>query len=104
MYDNIKGKNLQDIRRAAKTHFTTYCNEVKMSTIHSFKGWESDTVILFLQPQAGNDSESDAFSIVERENTPALIYTALTRAKCNLFIINLGNEKYDKFFKDNIKN
>lgn len=33
----------------------------------------------------------------------ALIYTALTRAKCNLFIINLGNPKYDSFFKTNIK-
>lgn len=97
-------KDLDGIRRAAKTHFTTYCNEIKMSTIQSFKGWESASVILFLQPLNDNYNDSNTFGIVERENMPALIYTALTRAKCNLFIINLGNEKYDTFFKNKIKN
>ena len=32
----------------------------------------------------------------------ALIYTTLTRARCNLFIINLGNNVYDKFFRENV--
>lgn len=96
-------KNLDDIRRTAKTHFTTDCLELKFSTIHSFKGWEAKSVILFLQPENCKNKQCDGFYIQERENTPALIYTALTRAKCNLFIINLGNDKYDKFFKDNIK-
>lgn len=95
-------KDLDDIRRAAKTHFTTFCDEIKMSTIQSFKGWESDSVILFLQPENNEHYDSNIFGIVERENTPALIYTALTRAKCNLFIINLGNEKYETFFKNKI--
>lgn len=97
-------KDLDDIRRAAKTHFTTFCNELKMSTIQSFKGWESESVILFLQPKNNERNDSNNFGIVERENTPALIYTALTRAKCNLFIINLGNVKYETFFKNIIKN
>lgn len=97
-------KNLDAIRRAAKTHFTTYCDELKASTIHSFKGWEADSVILFIQPQNEMNEELENYGVIEAENTPALIYTALTRAKCNLFIINLGNQKYDEFFKTKIKN
>ena len=96
-------KDLKEIRRAAKTHFTTDTDTIKLSTIHSFKGWESKSVILILQPEMQESETYDGYYIQERENTPALIYTALTRAKCNLFIINLGNLKYDSFFKTNIK-
>lgn len=96
-------KDLKEIRRAAKTHFTTDCGDLKLSTIHSFKGWESETVILLLQPEMEDNSTYEGYYIQERENTPALIYTALTRAKCNLFIINLGNTKYHHFFQSNIQ-
>ena len=41
---------------------------------------------------------NEGSSIQERENTHALIYTALTRAKQNLFILNLGNSDYHSFF------
>ena len=95
-------KDLKEIRRAAKTHFTTNCDNLKLSTIHSFKGWEAETVILLLQPEMEENSTYEGYYIQERENTPALIYTALTRAKCNLFIINLGNNKYHQFFQSNI--
>ena len=95
-------KTLADIRRVAKVHFTTDCDEVKFSTIHSFKGWEAETVILLLEPENDVDAISNWHGISERENTSALIYTALTRAKCNLFIINLGNYKYDSFFKQEV--
>ena len=93
---------MKEIRRAAKTHFTTDSDSIKLSTIHSFKGWESESVILLLQPEMKINESYDGYCIQERENTPALIYTALTRAKCNLFILNLGNEKYHSFFKSNI--
>ena len=96
-------KDLEEIRRAAKIHFTTDCNNIKMSTIHSFKGWESKSIILILQPEMGSDETFDGYRIQERENTPALIYTALTRAKCNLFILNLGNPTYHHFFYNNIR-
>lgn len=95
-------KDLQEIRRAAKTHFTTDTDKIKLSTIHSFKGWESKTVILIMQPEMQKDEAYEGYYIQERENNPSLIYTALTRAKCNLFILNLGNPKYDLFFKKNI--
>lgn len=96
-------KDLQEIRRAAKTHFTTDTEKLKLSTIHSFKGWESKTVILIMQPEMQKDKVYEGYYIRERENNPALIYTALTRAKCNLFILNMGNPQYDLFFKNNIK-
>lgn len=95
-------RDLEDIRRAAKTHFTTNINAIKFSTIHSFKGWESKNVILLLQPEMEDDEKFEGYYIKARENTPALIYTAITRARNNLFIINLGNKKYDSFFKNNI--
>ena len=95
-------RDLEDIRRAAKTHFTTDCDAIKFSTIHSFKGWESKNVILLLQPEMKDDEKFEGYYIKARENTPALIYTAITRARNNLFIINLGNIKYDSFFKNNI--
>lgn len=96
-------RDLEDIRRAAKTHFTTDCDDIKLSTIHSFKGWESKNVILLLQPEMEDDEKFEGYYIKARENTPALIYTAITRARNNLFIINLGNKKYDSFFKNNIR-
>lgn len=95
-------RDLEDIRRAAKTHFTTDCKAIKFSTIHSFKGWESKNVILLLQPEMKDDEKFEGYYIKAKENTPALIYTAITRARNNLFIINLGNKRYDSFFRNNI--
>jgi ATP-dependent exoDNAse (exonuclease V) alpha subunit len=67
---------------------------IKLSTIHSFKGWEINTLFLFIEP------EKD-----EKEFTNAeLVYTALTRAKRNLIVFNLGNKKYDEFFRAEIQN
>ena len=95
-------KDLNEIRHAAKTHFTTDTDDLKLSTIHSFKGWESKSVILILQQEKSIEDRSEGYSIQERENIPALIYTALTRAKCNLFILNVGNTKYHSFFVKNV--
>lgn len=70
--------------RARKNHLILRSGTIKLSTIHSFKGWEIHTVVLIIE-----DSE--------RVN-PELIYTGLTRAKQNLIIINLGNRTYHEFF------
>lgn len=96
-------KDMKEIRHAAKTHFTTDTDDMKLSTIHSFKGWESESVILILQPEMSDNVKLDGYYVHERDNIPALIYTALTRAKCNLFILNLGNTKYHSFFQTNIR-
>ena len=97
---NYKFKNDKDaIEHNKKLHFTTATDHLKMATIHSFKGWESPNVIFILEPESDNH---DKYSISAKENAPELIYTAITRAKENLFIINLGNNTYHDFFNSNI--
>lgn len=98
-----KKRDIEAIRRTAKTHFTTDYPQIKLSTIHSFKGWESETIILLLQSDLQSDEFYDGNDVNNRENIPALIYTALTRAKGNLFIINIGNQQYHTFFDNNMK-
>ncbi len=106
-YDRIQAvskwpkSDIDSIRRVKKVHFTIDHDGVKMATIHSFKGWESPTVILILQPEGS--IEDDVYNVIENENSPALVYTAITRAKRNLFILNLGNNKYHDFFTNNIE-
>lgn len=106
-YDRIqKGSrwpkaDIDSIRRVNKVHFTMDYAGMKMATIHSFKGWESPSVVLILQPEGNIDN--DTYNVIENENSPALVYTAITRAKRNLFILNMGNTKYHDFFVNNIE-
>lgn len=50
---------------------------IKVSTIHSFKGWESDVVFLIIPP-AINGNMKIAFAV----------YVAITRARRQLVVIN----------------
>jgi hypothetical protein len=97
---------LDEIRQNKKRHFTMNDEGLKLSTIYSFKGWEADAVVIFIQPidtSSANSLEHE-YSIRPNEDNTQLIYTAITRAKKNLFIFNMGNEKYDDFFKVAIQN
>lgn len=89
-------KDQDRIERLLKLTFTTDTKHIKMSTIQSFKGWESSIVFLIILKD--KESHSDAIF-----NSPELVYTGLTRSKENLIVINVGNENYHKFFKENIK-
>jgi hypothetical protein len=82
---------LDNIRKIKKNHFWMKTGTVKLSTVHSFKGWEIDTLFLFIE------NEEDDFTNAE------LIYTGLTRARKNLIVFNLGNRKFDDFFKSEIE-
>lgn len=82
---------LEDIRKIKKNHFWMKTGTVKLSTIHSFKGWEIDTLFLFIA------NEEDEFTNAE------LIYTGLTRARKNLIVFNLGNKKFEDFFNSEIE-
>lgn len=84
---------IEEIRRLRKNHFYMKTGTVKLSTIHSFKGWEIDTLFLFIE------KEEDEKEFANAE----LIYTGLTRARKNLVVFNLGNRKYDDFFKAEIE-
>lgn len=82
------------LEKVEKNRFTMVTHHLKLSTIQSFKGWEAQTVICIIQ----NDVYGDENIIT----SPELIYTGITRAKENLFVINIGNNDYDDFFKTNM--
>ena len=90
VHDNDFEKMLEGIQRTAKLTFQMGSGKIKLSTIHSYKGWGIDNEILILSIE-GN--------YVTRE----MIYTAITRARKHLVIINLGNTEYDKFFSEYLK-
>lgn len=61
-------------------------SRLKISTIHSFKGWEVINVILFIpQNTVGDINLNDS-----------VVYTAMTRARHNLVVIN-SNQRYWNF-------
>lgn len=95
--ESKEGEELQNalkrIRRSKKLEFYMESDKVKLSTVHSFKGWGVDTVIFILE---ADDDKS-------LPPTRELIFTAMTRAKEHLVIINIGNKEYDKFFKEYIQ-
>lgn len=114
-YEQIKSKtysqaklelDLKAIRRVAKVHFTTDVDWLKLATIQSFKGWESKTIILIIQPEKDSveSSNEDDFTLKTRQNIPAHLYTAITRARENLFILNIGNQKFHNLFNTKIQN
>lgn len=86
-------ESIEDVRSNKKQHFTMVTDLIKVSTIYSFKGWEADNFFLIIQDAENPDS---------LENRPEIIYTALTRARHNLYIINLGNNQYHNFFQQHI--
>lgn len=88
-------KELEIVRRNKKFNFWMNSGTTKLSTIHSFKGWEISTLFLLVENESDEEHEF---------TTDELIYTAITRCRQNLIIINIGNERYDGFFKRTIKN
>jgi len=61
-------------------------SRLKISTIHSFKGWEVLNVILFI-----SNSIIGALNLND-----SVVYTAITRARQNLIVIN-ANQRYWNF-------
>lgn len=88
-------KELEIVRRNKKFNFWMNSGTTKLSTIHSFKGWEIATLFLLVENESDEEHEF---------TTDELIYTAITRCRQNLVIINIGNRRYDDFFKRTIKN
>lgn len=100
MYDHLKSSKsneleleseIRAIRKNKRFNFWMNAGGMKLSTIHSFKGWEIDTLFLIVDNKSSYE-------------TKEIIYTALTRCRNKLFIININNDIYDKFFSKNIQN
>ena len=87
--------SIKNVRDNKKLHFSMETDQIKVSSIHSYKGWDAENVILIIQPDDSIDEVGDS-SFMAR---PELIYTAITRAKHNLFVLNIGNNLYDGFFR-----
>lgn len=84
----VYADNYKYIRDNKKLHFWMNSGTIKISTINSFKGWESEVVFLILEPRYDTKT---AFNLSFDE----LLYTGLTRCKKNLVVINFGNAEYD---------
>lgn len=82
--------NYEKIRRNKKLLFRMNSGTIKISTIQSFKGYESELLFLIIDPSECTDNK---ISFDE------LIYTGITRCRSNLVIINIGNDAYDKIFE-----
>ena len=85
-------RDLEAMGRTRKQLFTTDKRCLKLSTIKSFKGWESPSVIVILEEESSSSSTSTLIP------DPETIYSAITRARENLYVINIGNDSYHDFF------
>lgn len=86
--EEVHQQNYKNIRDNKKLHFWMNSGTIKVSTINSFKGWESEVVFLILEPKY---DITTSFNLSFDE----LLYTGITRCRRNLVIINYGNEEYD---------
>lgn len=87
-------QDLERLEKVLKNRFTIITHNLKLSTIQSFKGWEAPTIICIIQ----NDIYSDENIVT----SPELVYTGITRAKENLLVINIGDNRYHDFFQSNL--
>lgn len=84
---------LETIRDNKKYNFWFNSGTVKLSTIHSFKGWESELLFLIIEPKY---RESNKFNMAFDE----ILYTGITRCRSQLVIINYGNTDYHERLKN----
>lgn len=71
----------KSLSRRNKKSFQMGDGRIKVSTIHSFKGWELLNVLILIPSEAEYEGES-------LEELDKLIYTALTRARLNVIVYN----------------
>ena len=76
-------RDFEALDRTRKQLFTTEKRCLKISTIQSFKGWESPSVIVILE------SDFALHNTTFRPMSPQTIYTAITRARENMYIISV---------------
>lgn len=85
----VYGEDYKYIQDNKKLHFWMNSGTIKISTINSFKGWESEVVFLIIEKKYDAPTRFNS-------NFAELLYTGLTRCKRNLVVINYGNEEYDR--------
>lgn len=81
-------KAYQEISSSKKRGFNLNSGVMKLSSIHSFKGFESPFIVL----------------LVNSKDSPEVVYTGLTRAKENLVVYLEGDSPYAEFFSKHLRN
>lgn len=76
-------EEIETIRRRKKSFFMQNSGLIKLSTIHSFKGLEAQTVFCILTP----DDEAE------------MVYTGITRARRNLVVFDTSTSTFRAFFQ-----
>lgn len=90
-------RKVQDFRRMRKANFWANRGTYKLSTIFSYKGWESPVLFLLLESglprDFGRRTLNEDGRLVEgyvpEKFSDELIYTGLSRCKKDLYIINV---------------
>lgn len=80
-------KKYQEISSAKKKAFNLNSGVMKLSSTHSFKGFESPFIFL----------------LVHSKDSPEMVFTGLTRAKENLVVYLESNSTYLDFFSNHLK-
>ena len=98
-----KNRKIEEIRKNRKANFWMNRGTFKLSTIHSFKGWESPVLFLVVEDNIKNydnliQTVSQGFKPIEFSDE--LVYTGFTRCRNFLFVININNEAYHDFFNN----
>lgn len=96
-----KNSEIEKIRKNRKANFWMNRGTIKLSTIHSFKGWESPALFLVIEDSIGSNAVLNN-QLQPGEFSDELVYTGLTRCQNYLFIINLGNQVYHDYFSNSI--
>ena len=76
-------EEIDKIRRRKKCFFMQNSGLIKLSTIHSFKGLEAQTVFCILTP----------------EDEAEMVYTGITRAQKNLVVFDSSESSFRPFFQ-----
>lgn len=90
-YDSLmmenNGMDLEHLRKIKKIGFNLNSGVIKLSTIQSFKGYESPTVFL----------------IVDEHDHDEMVYAGITRAKFNIMVFTHERSKYNDFFNSELE-
>lgn len=79
-YDQFERRRYA-LQRGYKSAFWMQTGKIKVSTIHSFKGWELSNILVFFSPIESQE-----------EDKISLLYTAITRSQERLTIYNSNPE------------
>ena len=94
--NHVFGLDYNDSKHHKKS-FWMGDSRLKMCTIYSFKGWESQNVIIYIpEDQVFKMNFDDIDDISSADNLDSLVYTAITRTRCNLIVLN-NNSRYKSF-------